>query len=84
MTRTSEGVSTTLNSTTRLIRMVGNQMQITECYFEMNLDLVGGADKAKQVTAITRIKIWLDHMLNDCIVVPMNREIPVDLSLIHI
>ena len=70
----SEGsVGTTLASTHRVMRMMNNTLVMAECYFDFNLDVIPNGPKGKQAEVITRMKYWLDNMLENCIIVPMNR-----------
>lgn len=63
------GVATTMTSRNQLIRHVDGKLLITEIQLDLSLDIPGGIDKAKQVTIITRMKQWLDLILNGCIAV---------------
>jgi hypothetical protein len=75
MSRKLEGnVGTTLNSSHRFLRLINRNLVITECHFDLNLDVIPGAPKNKQAELITRMKFWLDHCLENCIILPMDSE----------
>jgi hypothetical protein len=75
MPRRVEGnVGTTLNSSHRFLRLINRNLVITECHFDLNLDVIPGAPKNKQAELITRMKFWLDHCLENCIILPMDSE----------
>jgi len=72
--RSDSSVGTTLGSNHRFLRLINDSLVITECSFDFNLDVVPGAPKGKQAELITRMKFWLDHCLENCIIMPMNRQ----------
>jgi len=72
--RADSNVGTTLASSHRFMRVINRTMVISECHFDFNLDVVSNGPKGKQAELITRMKFWLDHCLDDCIIVPMDRE----------
>ena len=69
---------TTLNSNHRIMRMMSNSLVITDCYFEFNLDVLPGVDKSKQAELITRMKLWLDSIFENCVAMPMNTIADID------
>ena len=73
--RSDSTVGTTLSSNHRFMRLSGQRLVITECYFDFNLDVVPGESKPKQAELITRMKFWLDNVLEDCIVIPMDGDV---------
>ena len=76
MPRRSDGsVGTTLGSNHRFLRLTDDQLVITECYFDFNLEVIPGALKNKQVELISRMKFWLDHCLENCIVMSMDKAV---------
>ena len=80
MPRRIEGnVGTTLNSSHRFLRLINRNLVITECHFDLNLDVVPGLPKNKQAELISRMKFWLDHCLENCVVLPMDSEAGVQL-----
>ena len=75
MAKRAEGmIGTTLSSSHRFMRIMNSSLQIMDCHFDFNLEVVSGCAKDKQAELITRQKFWLDNCLEDCIAVPCDRD----------
>ena len=72
--RIESNVQTTLASSHRFMRLMDDVLVITHCDFDLNLDVLPGLPKNKQAELITRQKFWLDNCLENCIIVPMDRD----------
>jgi hypothetical protein len=73
--RVDSNVGTTLGSNHRFLRLTNDQLVITECFFDFNLEVIPGALKNKQVELISRMKFWLDNCLENCIVMAMDKAV---------
>ena len=71
-------VGTTLTSTHSIMRFVDSRLVITECNLDLVLGVTSNRDKKNQATMIERMRFWLDHVFDGCIVLPVTQEFSVD------
>ena len=51
---------------------MNNSLVITDCHFDINLNVLPGMPKGQQAELITRMKFWLDNCLENCIIMSMS------------
>jgi len=67
-------MGTTLGSTHRFLRLMDHSLDIMDCHFDFNLEVQSGSGMDLQSDVISRMKFWLDHCLENCIIIPCDQD----------